>query len=105
MFDFRETDERNIAEKELSILQKYLTMGPEASELVAFYDLKVTEFDAEEAKRNDFDLNKKEEAVPDSDDDEQGGEETADTQSAAPKNALKSAAAAIGLKRAKALTN
>ena len=43
----------------------------EIEDHVQFYDLKVTENDDDDGQRNDFDLNKKEEAIPDSDDEDE----------------------------------
>lgn len=56
----------------IKILDYYSEDGKEGDieEHVQFYDLKVTENNDDDELHNDFDLNKKEEAIPDSDDEE-----------------------------------
>ena len=71
LFDFREDDDPMLASEDLDKIATYLKQAQGTEELIAFYDHKVTEFKPEEAERNDFDLNKKEEGYQSSDSDEE----------------------------------
>ena len=79
LFDFREEIEgKHISDKDFKVVSKAILLNSrEIQKSIDFYDLKVTEFDPENNKKNAFDMRLKETPIKDSEED--SGEETQDT--------------------------
>ena len=89
LFDFREEIEgKHISDKDFKVVSKAIMLNSrEIQKMIDFHDLKVTEFDPENNKKNAFDMGKKETPIKDSEDD--SGEETQDTATVGRKRKLK----------------